>query len=188
MSSTPHLLLLNKITTAASIASIPIPRLAFSLVYSSPKVHLFSSASSSRLLPRPPTLSSSLTVPRVLSTFNIAMGDAPDAGMDAVQRRLMFDDEYNFPPFGGAPPCPPFFTPRFHFYCSLICSVWQLGTKNELSLSLSLTVYFYFMFIYLLVVLFSFCVLFLCGWNVYGWEYSVCFRMKCWRLKFIGFF
>ncbi|XP_040999407.1 isopentenyl-diphosphate Delta-isomerase I-like isoform X1 [Juglans microcarpa x Juglans regia] len=91
MSATPHLL--NKFTTAAAIANTPIPRLAFSLVSSSPKFHLFSSAFASRLLPHPPTLSSSLIFPRVLSTFNFAMGDAPDAGMDAVQRRLMFDDE-----------------------------------------------------------------------------------------------
>ncbi|XP_062173307.1 uncharacterized protein LOC133878790 [Alnus glutinosa] len=28
-----------------------------------------------------------------MSTLNVTMGDAPDAGMGAVQRRLMFEDE-----------------------------------------------------------------------------------------------
>ncbi|KAG6645327.1 isopentenyl-diphosphate Delta-isomerase I-like [Carya illinoinensis] len=91
MAATPYLL--NKFTTAAAVASRPTPRLALSLVSSSPKFRLFSSAFASRLLTHPPRLSSSLIVPRVLSTSNIAMGNAPDAGMDAVQRRLMFDDE-----------------------------------------------------------------------------------------------
>ncbi|KAF5726339.1 isopentenyl-diphosphate Delta-isomerase I [Tripterygium wilfordii] len=39
----------------------------------------------------PPSASSLLSVRA--ATTSLAMGDAPDAGMDAVQRRLMFDDE-----------------------------------------------------------------------------------------------
>ncbi|KAG6714517.1 hypothetical protein I3842_05G206200 [Carya illinoinensis] len=55
--------------------------------------HGFSSALVSHLITHPSRLSSSLIVPRVLSTSNIAMGNAPDASMDTAQRRLMFDDE-----------------------------------------------------------------------------------------------
>lgn len=48
-----------------------------------PKSHHLLSATPRRLLP-----------PRSSLSFHIStMADAPDAGMDAVQRRLMFEDE-----------------------------------------------------------------------------------------------
>ena len=51
--------------------------------------HLFSASSAFAL--RLPKVSR-ITV-RVFSSFQVAMGDDPNAGMDAVQRRLMFEDE-----------------------------------------------------------------------------------------------
>jgi hypothetical protein len=86
MSLTPPLLK----TTAA--------RLSCSLA-STPKFHRLTSAFVPRPLLglRPISKAVSPLTARVLSTFNVAMGDAPDAGMDAVQRRLMFEDEYVFP-------------------------------------------------------------------------------------------
>ncbi|XP_062144166.1 isopentenyl-diphosphate Delta-isomerase I [Alnus glutinosa] len=82
MSLTPPLLK----TTAA--------RLSCSLA-STPKFHRLTSAFVPRPLLglRPISKTVSPLTARVLSTFNVAMGDAPDAGMDAVQRRLMFEDE-----------------------------------------------------------------------------------------------
>ena len=53
--------------------------------------HLFSCSTSSAFALRLPKVSR-LTA-RTFSSFQVAMGDAPDAGMDAVQRRLMFEDE-----------------------------------------------------------------------------------------------
>jgi hypothetical protein len=86
MSLTPLLLK----TTAA--------RLSCSLA-STPKSHRLSSSFAPRTLLklRPFSNLVSPLTSRVLSTFNVAMGDAPEAGMDAVQRRLMFEDEYVFP-------------------------------------------------------------------------------------------
>ncbi|XP_059437357.1 isopentenyl-diphosphate Delta-isomerase I [Corylus avellana] len=83
MSVTPHLLK----TTAT--------RLSCSLALTSKSRRLSSSAFAPRTLLRlwPSSNSVSPLTARVLSTLNVAMGDAPDAGMDAVQRRLMFEDE-----------------------------------------------------------------------------------------------
>lgn len=68
-----------------------------------PKSLIFSSSSSSHFAPNPflripgiPRAFSPLTTARVSLSSNAAkttMGDTPDAGMDAVQRRLMFEDE-----------------------------------------------------------------------------------------------
>ena len=80
MSLTPHLL---KATTSTACAS---PRLIFPPKRFSP--HLFASPAFALRLPRLSPLTA-----RVFSTFQVSMGDAPDAGMDAVQRRLMFEDE-----------------------------------------------------------------------------------------------
>lgn len=82
-------------TTAAAAAA----RLSFPILIHQQKPpsfvnyghHLFSSSSSSAFALRLPKVSR-LTA-RVFSSSQVAMGDAPDAGMDAVQRRLMFEDE-----------------------------------------------------------------------------------------------
>ena len=51
--------------------------------------HLFSTSSVFALrLPKVSRITA-----RVFSSFQVAMGDAPDPGTDAVQRRLMFEDE-----------------------------------------------------------------------------------------------
>lgn len=64
-------------------------------IASSPKSLLLSSAFVPRLRLRLPPISRTVSpfAVRALSTSPLAMGDAPDAGMDAVQRRLMFEDE-----------------------------------------------------------------------------------------------
>ncbi|GLT55061.1 hypothetical protein SLA2020_282140 [Shorea laevis] len=82
MSLTPSLLK----TTAAGLSCS---------LASSPKFHRLTSAFAPRPLLRLRPISNSVSPlsARVLSTLNVAMGDAPDAGMDAVQRRLMFEDE-----------------------------------------------------------------------------------------------
>ena len=54
--------------------------------------HLFSSSSASSALALRLPKVSRITV-RVFSSFQVAMGDDPNASMDAVQRRLMFEDE-----------------------------------------------------------------------------------------------
>ncbi|OMO50546.1 isopentenyl-diphosphate Delta-isomerase I-like protein [Corchorus olitorius] len=77
------------------------------LLNTSSALGLSRSLASSLISPRPQlSLSSSFTLPtfpsarvslsfraRAYSATVTAMGDAPDAGMDAVQRRLMFEDE-----------------------------------------------------------------------------------------------
>ena len=83
-------------TTAAAAAA----RLSFPILIQQQKPpsfvnyghHLFSSSSSSSAFALRLPKVSRLTA-RVFSSSQVAMGDAPDAGMDAVQRRLMFEDE-----------------------------------------------------------------------------------------------
>ncbi|KAK7833468.1 isopentenyl-diphosphate Delta-isomerase I [Quercus suber] len=83
-------------TTAAAAARLSFPILIQQQQQPTSFVnyrrHLFSSSSpSSAFALRLPKVSR-LTA-RVFSSSQVAMGDAPDAGMDAVQRRLMFEDE-----------------------------------------------------------------------------------------------
>ena len=81
-------------TTAAAAARLSFPI----LIQQKPPSfvnyghHLFSSSSASSALALRLPKVSRLTA-RVFSSSQVAMGDAPDAGMDAVQRRLMFEDE-----------------------------------------------------------------------------------------------
>nr|POE45816.1 isopentenyl-diphosphate delta-isomerase i [Quercus suber] len=76
-------------TAAAARLSFPILIQQQPTSFVNYRHHLFSSSSAFALrLPKVSRLTA-----RVFSSFQVAMGVAPDAGMDAVQRRLMFEDE-----------------------------------------------------------------------------------------------
>lgn len=116
--------------------------LASSSSFSCPQPRLFLS-SSFALPPRPiphfslTSLRASLSFRTEAASATATMGDAPDAGMDAVQRRLMFEDEWVF----WIPLFPFKFYWRFFYFDSfffiifdlglLWCSVWFLRKWRE---------------------------------------------------------